>query len=450
MWAFTSGNASGNWHPVTWLSHMVDAQFYGLNPRGHHLTNVVLHTLSTVLLLLFLFRFTGSLWQSSFVAALFALHPLHVESVAWVAERKDVLSTFFWMLTLLLYAEYVTKRKPALYVLSLVTFILGLMSKSMLVTLPIVLLLIDFWPHNRYHHTEPLGPQISSLVREKIPFFVCSLITGVITIYTQQHAGAMQGLDTAPLTLRIENALTAYVTYIGKTLWSHELAIYYPYPLSIPLWQVACSLLVLIFVSTVTVREMVRYPFFMVGWLWFLVTLLPVIGLIQVGNQSMADRYTYIPVIGLFTMAAWGVPALTTGMRCRAGILALLGGSAIIVCTSLTWKQLDYWQNNIALCRHSLLVTTGNYLVHNNLGIALAEKGDVDAAIGEFRKAITINNNYFDAHYDLGMALSIKGDLDGAIRELQVTLKIKPDHTWATYNLENFLTTQNLRSYTGK
>ncbi|HXE98651.1 MAG TPA: tetratricopeptide repeat protein [Dongiaceae bacterium] len=443
IWAFTAFDRS-NWHPVTWLSHMADAQLYGMSPRGHHLTNVVIHAISTVILFLLLFRVTGSRWQSSFVAALFALHPLHVESVAWVAERKDVLSAFFWFLTLLLYSEYATRQKRLFYILTLFSFMLGLMSKPMLVTLPLVMLMMDYWPLGRFRNgeggeglTQPSGrgSVLMVLVKEKIPFFACSLLSSVATIIAQHSGGAIQRLDEIPFLLRIENALIAYVTYIGKTLWPHDLAILYPIPLSLPPWQAICSLLVLLLVSAVTIRARHRYPYLAAGWFWFLVTLVPVIGIIQVGVQSMADRYSYIPLTGLFIMAAWGVPDLAKGLKQRQGILALLAGAVIIASAALTWQQLGYWRDNISLYRHTLQVTDGNYVIHNNLGSALANKWDLDAAILEFNEALRINPDYSDAHYNLGMAFAMKGSLDAAIRELREALRINPNNAKASYNL---------------
>lgn len=294
IWAFTSVYTA-NWHPITWLSHMADVQIYGMNPRGHHITNVAIHTTSALLLFLLFLRLTGALWQSLFVAALFALHPLHVESVAWVAERKDVLSALFWFLTIFSYSEYVAKRKTSLYVLTLFFFVLGLMSKPMLVTLPIVLLLIDFWPLNRFHHGEnkfrlrPLA-NVAFLIIEKIPLFFCSFVIGIITIYAQDNSGAIRSLQEIPFRLRFENILISYVKYIGKTLWPHDLAVLYPYPTIIPLWQVISSLLILLFLTVVAIWIGRRHPFFAVGWFWFLITMIPVIGLIQVGAQAMADR----------------------------------------------------------------------------------------------------------------------------------------------------------------
>jgi tetratricopeptide (TPR) repeat protein len=438
-WAFTSVEAS-NWHPITWLSHMADVQLYGMNPRGHHLTNVAIHIVSSLLLLLFLFRLTGSLWKSSFVAALFALHPLHVESVAWIAERKDVLSAFFWFLTLIFYAEYVLKRKRALYLLALFFFVLGLMSKPMLVTLPVIMLLIDFWPLNRYRHEEKQGlrqlsRRVLALVKEKFLFFAFSIISCAVTIYAQHKGGAMSSLDVITFWLRIENALISYVKYIGKTVWPHDLAVLYLFSLSLPLWQVIGSMLLLLIVSGATIRLRHRHPYLAVGWFWFLVTLVPVIGLIHVGNQSMADRYTYIPLTGLFIMAAWGVPDLTKGVRHRADILALLASAVIIASAALTWQQLGYWRDDISLYRHALQVTSGNYVIHLNLGSALAERGDIETAIHEYREAIQIHPNYSDAHYELGIVLAVKGAMDAAIHEFQDAIRINRKNTAAHYNL---------------
>jgi hypothetical protein len=281
IWAFTSVDEA-NWHPVTWLSHMADVQFYGMNPQGHHLTNVVIHTVSSLLLLFFLLRVTGSLWQSSFVAVLFAIHPLHVESVAWVAERKDVLSAFFWFLTLFVYSEYVAKLKPTLYILSLFSFVLGLMSKPMLVTLPIVMLLMDFWPLDRYRHDEKGNRlrRLKALIKEKIPFFVFSLMSAGVTIYAQGKGGAIKRFDVIPFGFRVENALISYVRYIIKTLWPHDLAVLYPIPLTYPLWQCIGSLILLLLISGATIWVGRQHPYLTVGWCWFLITLLPVIGLI--------------------------------------------------------------------------------------------------------------------------------------------------------------------------
>jgi tetratricopeptide (TPR) repeat protein len=443
-WAFTSVE-SYNWHPITWIAHMSDVQLYGMNPRGHHLTNVAFHMIATMLLFLLLLRLTAGLWQSIFVAAMFALHPLHVESVAWIAERKDLLGALFWFLTLLFYAEYVARSKPALYILTLFSFILGLMSKPMLVTLPVIMLLLDYWPLKRFCFMEEkpgwhqFFSKAKTLVVEKIPFFACTLFSCLITIYAQQKGGAIAALNVTSIWLRIENALVAYTMYIGKTLWPQNLAIYYPLPAAIPLWQVLSSLLLLLLLSFAALRTWRRHPCFAVGWLWFLITLLPVIGIIQVGGQAMADRYMYLPAAGLFIMAAWGVPELTKGMRYQHILLALLAGVVVVASAATTWCQLGYWQDNISIYQHTLKVTSGSDLIHNNLGLAFANAKDTDAAIREYMKALKINPDFTDAHNNLGIALETRGNLAGAIQEYQEILRITPDNSRAHYNMGNAL-----------
>lgn len=441
-WAFTSLEAA-NWHPVTWLSHMADVSFYGMNPRGHHLTNLFIHTASALLLFLLLLRLTGAPWQSVFVAALFALHPLHVESVAWVSERKDLLSAFFGFLSLLFYADYAVRRKGAAYLLSTLAFALGLMAKPMLVTLPLLMLLIDFWPLGRFgtngRHTSERSTRFSGrlapLVKEKIPFMTCSLLSAAVTVYAQQKWGAISDLQAMPLGLRVENALTAYGTYLAKTFWPRDLAVFYPIPVSIPLWQAICSMGALLVVSVAVIRFRRRHPWLPVGWFWFLLTLLPVIGLVQVGSQAMADRYTYIPLIGLFIMVAWGVPALAERLPYRQGILGTVAGAALLALAAVTWQQLQYWRDDISLYRHDLQVTTGNYLMHNHLGIIYRYKGDLDGAIREYGEAIRIEPNFAESHNNLGIALAGKGNLEGAIREFREALAINPDYPQAHNNL---------------
>lgn len=458
IWAFTSFEAS-NWHPLTWLSHMVDAELFGMDPRGHHLTSVAVHAMSTMLLFLFLLGITGSLWHSSSVAVFFAIHPLHVESVAWVAERKDVLSAFFWFLTLLLYSKYTAKQKRVFYLLALVSFALGLMAKPMLVTLPVVMLLLDYWPLGRYRTKERLdgpgqlsgkGAPLKVLVLEKIPFFACAVASSIVTIFAQQSSGAIKSLGAIPFPLRVENSLISYVTYIGNIIWPDDLVVLYPIPPAYPFWQIIGSLLVLLLISVTAVRARQRCPYLALGWLWFLVTLIPVIGLIQVGVQSMADRYTYIPSIGLFIMAVWGIPELLKGLQYRVAILTLLAGVVISAETAVTWQQIGYWRDNFSLYGHALESTSDNYVIHNNLGSAYATDWNLDAAIREFREALRIKPDYSEAHYNLGIALAMKGATDAAIRELREALRINPGNTKAYYNLEIALEQKRLLRGIGK
>jgi len=446
-WAFTSTHA-GNWHPLAWLSHLADVDLFGMNPRGHHLTSVFIHSASAFLLFLLLVQFTAALWRSFFVAALFALHPLHVESVAWIAERKDVLSCFFWMLTLLIYSGYVKKPVRSRYLLALFSFVLALMAKPMAVSLPVVLLILDYWPCARLH-SEPLSSEFRdssanttsflSLFKEKIPFFFLSACSGIITFYAQKEWSYVVALDSFSFKLRIGNALVAYVKYVRKTIWPHDLAIVYPLPGSLPIWQVGGSLLLLAGISFLACRVRRRFPYLLMGWLWFLVTLLPVIGIIQVGSQAMADRYTYIPIIGLFIMGTWGAADLVKGRPHGKTFLAVLGGAVLFVLVTVTWRQLGTWKDSITLYRSSLAVTCGNYIVHNNLGLALAEGGRLDEAIDQFRAALLIKPNFDRAHYNLGLALSQQGRLDEAIAETWEALQINPDYEDAHSNLGNLL-----------
>ena len=431
LWAFASTYAS-NWHPVAWLSHMVDVRLYGLDPAGHHLTSVFIHTLSALLLFFLLLRLTDAPWRSTFVAFLFALHPLHVESVAWVAERKDVLSALFCFLSLLFYAWFSARRKTALYLLSLLSFALGLMSKPMIVTLPVIMLLLDYWPLNR------LSQGAAALVKEKIPFFTCSLLSGIVTIFAQHTGGATRSLAAIPFALRVENALTAYARYIVKTVWPHGLGLFYPLPSSIPLLQAACALFVLVVITAAAARAGRRRPYILTGWLWFLVTLVPVIGLLQVGEQSMADRYSYIPTIGLFIIVAWGVPDLTEGWRQRRVVLPMAACAVVIAMVFLTWRQLGYWENSISLYRHTIDVTRGNYFMLNNLGTALADAGDTEGAVASYREALALKPDNADVHYNLGNAL-IDRDVDAAIRAYREAIRIKPAYAQAHDNLASAL-----------
>lgn len=464
IWAFTSVEEF-NWFPLTRLSHMVDVQLFGMNPRGHHLMNVAIHCFSTLLLFFLLLRLTEGLWQSTFVAAMFALHPMHVESVAWAAERKDVLSACFWFLTLLLYSRYAEAQRSAaksggaIYILTLCSFVLGLMSKPMLVTLPIVMLLLDFWPLHRFGINDRSKSSLFFLVKEKVPFFACSMLSSAITIYAQSKGGALVSLETVPFVIRFQNALVSYLKYIIKTFWPHDLAVLYPLSHSIPLWQIISSAVVLLLISVATICAGRRYPFLMVGWFWFLVTLLPVIGLIQVGAQSMADRYTYIPHIGLFIMIAWGTPVLFRSEHAanatphnarepvtyREVILGLLASLVIIMAASVSWQQLGYWKNSISLYRHTLNVTTGNSIINRNLGIALVKTGNFDAALIEFKTAVMIDPNDYKLRNILASALADKGDIDEAITEFKKILSINPNDARAKMSLEFWITQKEKR-----
>jgi hypothetical protein len=442
VWAFTSVDYF-YWQPLTWLSHMLDVDLFGMNPGGHHLTNVFIHTTSALLLLIFLFRLTGLLWQSAFVAALFALHPMHVESVAWVAERKDVLSLFFALLSLIFYGEYKTTTNASatgsrlkFYLLSLVCFILGLMTKPMLVTLPVVMILVDYWDSS-FPRSQPPVMELKQLTIEKIPYFALSLLSSIITVYGQNNAGAMPTLDTFPLQLRIGNALISYVQYLSKTIYPHDLVVYYPMPSSVPIWQAIGSLIVLLAISAGTIRLRRSCPYLPVGWFWFLITLLPVIGLTQAGFQSMADRFSYMPHIGLFIIAAWGITDATKHIKQQKPILALSAMAIIIAAAVATWSQISVWKNSTALFEHALQVTENNWMAFNNLGKAYLDAGRVDDALWCFSESVRTKPNYAVALINLGALLAVKNRPDEAADALTRALQLEPGNQKALLLLGN-------------
>ncbi|MGO9115586.1 MAG: tetratricopeptide repeat protein [Thermoguttaceae bacterium] len=512
-WAITARH-SGNWHPLTWLSHMLDCQLYDLKPGGHHLTNVLLHAIAAVLLFLALQQMTAALWPSAWAAAVFAIHPLRVESVAWVAERKDVLSGVFFMLTVWLYARFV--QRPASwgrYLLMAASFALGLTTKPMLVTLPFVLLLLDYWPlgrgqgagsgerraksreqgagsgeqraggasgapacgsrvgeqaagrgRNAGQSLADRGPkddrlrildftsQVSgscsrlpapcsllSLIVEKIPLFVLAAASCVVTLVSQHDV--MKPLERLDFPWRVANAAVAYVAYLGKMLYPAGLAVFYPLPNTPPpAWEVVAAIAVLLAISTATFLSRRKCPYLLVGWLWYLGTLVPVIGLVQVGSQAMADRYTYLTQIGLYTACAWGVAqAAASWPYCRrsnrrwplAAVSALVV-AALMVCA---WQQTGQWHDSEKLWQHTLACTSQNPIAHNSLGNALADCGRVDEAIGHYRQALEIESGYAPAHHNLGRALASRGQASEAITHYQQALTIKPDYAEAHNNL---------------
>lgn len=452
VWAVTNTEA-GFWIPLTWLSLMLDGYLYGLNPCGYHLTNLLLHIANTLLLFLVLTRMTGALWRSAFVAALFALHPLHVESVAWVSERKDVLATLFWMLTIGFYIRYTESPGTGRYLLCLLVFALGLMAKPTLVTLPFVLLLLDYWPLGRFRPGHAEQPRKSTgfnhkrshlvrLILEKTPFIALAGISCLLTLTAHQRLGAVAPLESVPLQARIANALVCYADYIGKMIWPHNMAVFYPHPAGVPVWQAVGAGLLLVCVSLVAVRAAQKRPYLIVGWLWYLGTLVPVIGFVQAGSQAMADRWTYVPLIGLFLIIAWGLNELVANCRLPGILVVVLAGillSTLIVCTRL---QVQRWHNSITLFEHTLNVAADNHLVHSNLGNALARQGRLDEAIVHFSQALSIKPHDAEIHNNIGNALAAKGNLDKAIAHFSEALSIKPDHAGMHYNLGSALARQ--------
>lgn len=437
-WALTTLWAS-NWHPLTWLSHMLDCELFGLQPGTHHLVNVLLHILSSVLLYLVLRHMTGAVWRSAAVAALFALHPVHVESVAWVAERKDVLSTLFFMLILWAYARYAARPSVTRYGMVFGFLTLGLMAKPMLVTVPFVLLLLDYWPLRRFPPVEKTGPSPIRLLVEKVPLLALVAASSLVTFVAQQRGGATAPTEVVPLGTRAANAVISYAAYLGKMLWPRNLAFFYPYRDSLTTADWIGPALLLVGLSVWVVRASRRWRYLPVGWFWYLGTLGPVIGLVQVGQQSMADRYTYVPLIGLFLMGIWGMADLAARWRHGRTALAGAAGGVLIACMVGTWFQVGHWQNGIALFGQALRVTQGNALAHNNLGIALAERGRKEEAIAEYREALRIQPTLYTAHGNLGNALLEQGRRDEGIRHLEEALRINPASAKAHNNLANEL-----------
>ncbi len=488
-WAFNVGYCS-NWHPLTWISHMVDTAIFGAKAGGHHAVNLLLHMANTLLLFLVLNRLTRSQWKSAFVAALFAVHPLHVESVAWISERKDVLSTLFWILTVWAYANYAESSSAKRYALVAVLFALGLMAKPMLVTLPIVLLLLDYWPLKRVRSAEcgvrnaqqpastPQHP-ISKLVLEKVPLLLLSLGSSILTFIAQRSGASVSSLGTLAPGMRAENAVVSYAAYLVKTVWPSGLAPFYPFPLhGIPAWQVMGSVLLLGTISLLVYRCRKGAPYLVFGWLWYVITLLPVIGLVQVGSQAMADRYTYVPLIGVFVMIAWGVPELLkkSGVRIQESedpgkgerakgrkgepelptlnaqrstkkvphqpstinhqpLVPIAACLSIMVLSVSAWVQVGYWKSSIVLFTRTMNVTTDNYTAYANLASAYAEQKDYKTAEPYYAKAVQLRTDMPSLHFDYGNALYMLGKLDQAIEEYKKTLDLNPNDEEAHNNL---------------
>ena len=496
-WVFTHEHA-GNWHPLTTISHMLDYQIFKLDAGGHHLTNVFLHTVAVLLLFFLLRQMTGSMWRSAFVAAVFAIHPLRVESIAWVAERKDVLSAVFFMLTLGAYVRYARKQKLGRYILVAVLLVCGLLSKPMFVTVPFVLLLLDYWPLQRIQMSDvrsqrsdgesgklgrmqrfaaanppplrrggsegkratPHAPLslsqgerkqvkgyyrvvVRKLVPEKIPLIILSIPTAVATFLIQERsAGSIAQL---PFAWRIENAIVSYVTYIWQMVWPVNLAAFYPHPENrLAIWQIALAALLLIAVTLLVIALRRTRPYLLVGWLWYLVMLLPVIGIVQVGLQGHADRYTYLPQIGLYIAITWLVSDLAKSLPYRRQILAGAGAVVVVVLSGCAWKQVTYWKNSETLWTRALAVTRDNDVAHANLGMFLAERGELDEGLSHLQTALAIRSGAVHPHYtlslalihsDLGYTLARKGLLAVAISHLQTAVKLQPNYADAHYNL---------------
>jgi protein O-mannosyl-transferase len=450
-WAWSS-RVAGNWHPITVWSHMMDCQLFRLKPWGHHFTSVLLHALNAGLVFGLLQRMTGAVWRGLLVAALFALHPMRVESVAWVSERKDVLSGCFGLLTLMAYARYASggqrsefrdqrsvvrspwspSRLPSsiFYLLSIFFYALGLLSKPMLVTWPFVMLLLDYWPLGRLQRSPA-----SRLAQEKIPFFALATVVSVVTFLVQKQAGAVMVAEGLSAGARAGNALVSYGRYLGKLFWPADLAVYYPRPDRWPMGAVLLGGGLILGGAVLVWVQRRRHPYLLIGWLWFVGTLVPVIGVVQAGGQAMADRYTYLPCLGVLILTVWGAHELTRSWRYQVGTCQAIGPLVIVVCLVLTREQLSYWKDGETLFRHALEVTEDNQIAFKVLGDALDKQGRSGDAIQQFKEAIRLRPGYADAHGNLGVALAKNGQSEEAIREFQEAIRLKPDHANAHYNL---------------
>ncbi len=421
-WAFTTWHAS-NWHPLTWLSHMTDCELFGLNAGAHHSINALFHSANAALLFVLLLRLTGALWPCAFIAALFAWHPLHVESVAWIAERKDVLSTFFALLALLSYVKFARERCRRSFWLALVFFALGLLAKPMLVTLPFILLLLDYWPLKRIS-------DLKKLVVEKTPFFLLTTISCVVTFLAQHHGEAVRSLKSVSLAYRLENLPVAYATYLQKIFRPVDLAVIYPLPVKISALAVASAVVVLALISAGVWRERVRRPYLIVGWLWFLGMLVPVIGLVQVGGAALADRYTYLSATGIFIMAVFGCVDLAKRFQFPKMILPASAIGILAACLMLTEYQLRFWRNGEMLFRHAIAVTKDNDVAFVDLGVALDAQGRFEEAVGCYHQALQLAPGRFQIHNNLGNILDHLGRTPEALAEYQEAVRLKPDNAF--------------------
>jgi hypothetical protein len=456
IWAFKEFYGA-NWHPLTWISHMVDVSLFGLKPMGHHATNLVFHVLNSMLLFLLLRQMTGAVWRSAIVAGLFAWHPTHVESVAWVSERKDVLSTFFGLLSLMAYAAFVKSKvegreSKARYMIALVLFALGLMSKPMLVTWPFVMLLLDIWPLRRCTSADGRwkmedGRNWTRLLVEKIPFFALTVASCLLTFFAQRAGGAVQSMGRLPAEARIENAVVSYVRYIGKTFWPSDLSAFYPHPVEWPGEILFGSILVLVVLLAIALWKLRSQSFIFVGLCWFLGTLVPVIGLVQVGGQSIADRYLYIPQVGLLIAAVWGAAAMVAADKRAKQVAITVASAALIVCPILTHVYLPKWRSSAALFKHVLSLGENNPPALYSLGLALCTEGKYDEAIPYLVKATDMDPTIQVYQGQLALAYEMQGDIGGAIERYRKCIELSPDLTEALNNLAWLLATSPEANY---
>jgi len=429
-WAFTTFYA-GNWHPLTWIAHMIDSQLFGMIAGGHLLVNALIHAANTLLVFWFLLRTTHARWSSALVAALFALHPLHVESVAWASERKDTLSTFFGLLSLIAYVRYTEAPTIRRYAWTAITLALGLLAKPMLVTWPFVMLLLDYWPLRRFDLTSrrEVATKLWPLVREKLPLFALVAASAVVTSVAQSHGGGVRTFTEFPVAVRLSNALVSYAKYLLLAFWPNDLAVYYPFPkAAIPAWQIIGAALLLIAITALCFFQSRKHSgYLMVGWLWFLGTLVPVIRLVQVGGQTMADRYFYIPSIGLFIALVFGLTDVAKSWRVAPLLGAGVALGVLLILATLTNVQIQRWRDSFTLFEHTLAVTPPNLLIEHNLGQAMGDSGRYDEAAVHFEKALQMDPNFYDALVGLGVTREFQGRLPEAIQYFQAAIRSQPD-----------------------
>ena len=456
-WALTAVVAA-NWHPLTLLSHMTDCQIYGLNSGSHHLTNLIIHILNSLLLFIIFRWMTTDLWKSFFLSALFALHPLHVESVAWISERKDVLNTFFWFLTIISYIKYCERPGAIRFIPVFLFYFLGLMSKPMIVTLPFVLLLLDFWPLGRMKiFARKDDDQISNssilikpLLSEKIPLFLLSGAASVVTLFAQSSQNAVASLKTFPLYIRIANAFISYVNYCINLIWPFDLSVLYPHPEKFMFLEAASAFTLIAAISFVVFRFAGRKPYLAVGWFWYIGTLVPVIGLVQVGAQAMADRYTYVPLVGIFIIMAWGISDILADWKYKAFGMRIMAVTFLLILAGITWQQIAYWKDSKTLFSHALEVTENNAIAHNNLGSVFGKKGQLRKAREHYTKAIQLNSNYVSAIHNLGLVFFRMGNLNEAIDQYTEALRIDPGYEKAHYDMAVALQKKGRRGEAGR
>ena len=444
-WAFTTFHVA-NWHPLTWISHMIDSQFFGLNAGGHLLVNALIHAANTSLVFWFLLRTTRTRWQSALVAALFALHPLHVESVAWASERKDTLSTLFGLLSLIAYVRYVDAPSGIRYLWTGMTLALGLLAKPMLVTWPFVMLLLDYWPLRRWQSAKGKAEtgKLRKLILEKIPFFILVAASAVITLIAQSRGGALRTLAHEPVALRLSNALVSYTKYVLLTFWPNHLAVYYPLaPRGIPSWQIVGAAFLLIGITAFCFIQRKIRPYLIVGWLWFLGTLVPVIGLVQVDGQTMADRYFYIPSIGLFIALVFGLAEIVTSWRVAPSLCAAIAGAVLLVLATLANAQIQRWRDSFTLFEYTLAVTPPNVRIEHNLGVAFGAINRFDEAAVHFEKALQIDSNFYDGLVAMSVTRAHQGRMPEAIEYFQAAIRLQPDTPKAHVQLAHALWEQN-------